>query len=197
MDADDDWGDLDKETAEDNIITEKVVAKKEILYVILEEKDVREEMDKRIKTLTNAGIGENNDESTLILQYFKWKPTQATDKFWGDSEKTRVECGVDITPGATKYEDNGECNICLDDFEKDEMFGLKCGHKFCTECFVENLGNASKNYGCIKLKCPEQSCKYAVTTERIKALNKTKGVSKNEIANFQKRWLNLPFKILT
>eukprot|EP00494_Astrolonche_serrata_P024600 UN24859 len=190
MGSDNGWGDIQDTAMEDGdipVIKEEEVKSKEVLYIILEEKEVREEMDKRIRSLQVESIGDTYDASKQILQYFEWKPIQATDKYWANREKCLIECGVDTTPNAEKYEDDGECKICLDDFEKDELFGLDCGHKYCIDCFMMNLTSASKKYDCISLQCPASSCKYAVTPDRLKPLKKIKGVNKNDIEQFLKK----------
>ena len=54
-------------------------------------------------------------------------------------EEQDITCKIDP-------DDQQECPICLNNFDKTNVFIPKCGHKICGNCFFENIRN-NKNTG--------------------------------------------------
>jgi len=70
-----------------------------------------------------------------------------------------VYTDIDTIITSCKSEKQQECGICTDDFWKENIQELPCGHKFCNECFKQQIITTLNN-GVVQLpKCPGQGCK--------------------------------------
>lgn len=66
----------------------------------------------------------------------------------------RVRIGVqhEVNPGF-------ECKICYDSEAGLQSFAMKCGHRFCVNCYAKYLGQKVKETGeAVPIKCPEYGC---------------------------------------
>ncbi|KAL1542324.1 RBR-type E3 ubiquitin transferase [Salvia divinorum] len=60
------------------------------------------------------------------------------------------------------------CNICFEKFRPHRMASAGCGHLFCTQCWRSYVANAIKDgAACLTLRCPENGCGAAVTTDMV------------------------------
>lgn len=69
-----------------------------------------------------------------------------------------------------KPDESVRCTVCFDDLKQSETFGMKCGHRFCMDCWKGHL-NAALDSGtasganALNTTCPGLNCKEVVGEE--------------------------------
>lgn len=178
----DDWGDegadgWGEEIQDDgdvfNVqIDEADIQEKGPKYIIHEAKEVLGMIEENVEKLCELIQDEPKENVRLILQYYKWKPNKANESYYGEMDKARIAAGVDVDPEATPPYPTSEtdCEICLEEVADSDWLSLPCGHRFCKTCWIDTLEQSSRTYNCIKLTCPDDSCKLAITKSRLEAM---------------------------
>jgi len=53
-----------------------------------------------------------------------------------------------------------DCNICCDEYEPNEAFGMGCGHVYCLNCWKPYLSlKIQEGPVCVTTTCPAHGCK--------------------------------------
>jgi len=170
----DEWGDAIQDAGDViNVqIDEADIEEKGPKYVIHEAKEVLGMIEENVEKLCELIQDEPKENVRLILQYYKWKPNKANESYYGEMDKARIAAGVDVDPKATPPYPTSEtdCEICLEEVADSDWLSLPCGHRFCKICWIDTLEQSSRTYDCIKLTCPDDSCKLAITKSRLEAM---------------------------
>lgn len=64
-----------------------------------------------------------------------------------------------------------QCNICLDEKNRNDFRQLHCKHDFCKDCLQEMIDMAIREKNTEALKCPNPNCGEKLTQEDIKNVN--------------------------
>lgn len=141
-------------------------------FAVHKANEITEMLQENVDELCELIQDEPKENVRLILQFYKWKPGKANECYYGEIEKARIAAGVDVDPKANPPYDTSEteCDICLDEVDQSDWLGLSCGHRFCKVCWIDTLEQAARTRDCIKLTCPDDSCKLAITTTRLQDL---------------------------
>jgi hypothetical protein len=61
---------------------------------------------------------------------------------------------------AEPLESGGEpCDSCYSNYEANDFFALKCGHRFCINCNIDHLQTRIQSGKAMKLPCMQFKCK--------------------------------------
>ena len=60
---------------------------------------------------------------------------------------------------STRFMNGFTCTICYDDERGIETYALKCGHRYCVDCYRQYLTTKIKDEGeAARIQCPSQGC---------------------------------------
>lgn len=63
------------------------------------------------------------------------------------------------------------CDICCDDSKGLKTFAMKCGHRFCVDCYKTYLYSKIKEEGeAARIKCPGDACNRIVDSRSLDLL---------------------------
>jgi len=63
------------------------------------------------------------------------------------------------------------CEICCDDTPGMQTFAMKCGHRFCVDCYRQYLTQKIKDEGeAARIKCPGHDCNRIVDSKSLDVL---------------------------
>lgn len=63
------------------------------------------------------------------------------------------------------------CDICCDDSTGLETFAMKCGHRFCVDCYRQYLAQKIKDEGeAARIRCPGERCNRIVDSKSLDLL---------------------------
>jgi len=129
----------------------------------------------------------NEDDSIKLMLYFKWNLELLNSQYFQSDKITQeiqIKAGI-ITQEAVKANNNPEthyCQICYQQLDKSVFIGLKCGHKFCENCWKSYLKVSveSGNLRMVFFKCPEQECNIIIDNSLFK-----KFLTKGEFSRYR------------
>jgi ariadne-1 len=114
------------------------------------------------------------EEAAILLRYGRWNKEKLIEKYMEDQEKMLDDAGIGRSsrnaPPRFKKTTNFECQICCltDDHE---TFGMKCGHRFCTDDWKHYVSQKIKEEGeAARIRCPGEGCDRIVDSKSLDLL---------------------------
>jgi Cullin family/IBR domain, a half RING-finger domain len=104
------------------------------------------------------------------------RPQVHAEMLDGGADGRRVEASSSTAAASPAELDDGVrvCPCCWDDFEDArravDMFALDCGHWWCRECYRKHASVVIAENRAHELRCPEQKCTLALTSEALELL---------------------------
>ncbi|XP_016498478.2 putative E3 ubiquitin-protein ligase ARI7 [Nicotiana tabacum] len=141
-------------------------------YVVLSDDDIRHLMDDDISKVSSV-LSVSKTEASILLRRYSWSVNKVHEEWFADESKVRAAVGLKIAEKIVQFPENKllTCGICFEDYSSDGILASACGHPFCVECWRGYISNSiSDGSGCLNLRCPEPSCKVAVTQDIIDSL---------------------------
>ena len=132
-------------------------------------------------------LGISEEESQALLQYYKWNKEKLNNNYFSDSEKVRVDLGLDLFStdiisrlhSPLKCGEKFLCRVCYDEFDIGISVHLGCNHAFCRECFSKYLSTQiNDGPACILARCPEFKCKQLITKGIVHTLLSPEDIAK-------------------
>lgn len=113
------------------------------------------------------------------MRYHQWNKDALNEALMSDLEGQKVKAGISLPPGADTQ--MGESNLCIICYsEATDFENMKCGHKFCSNCWHEYFKEKLKTGpGCVFAKCMMNKCPLSVSDSMWKK------ILANDDANFK------------
>jgi ariadne-1 len=119
-------------------------------------------------------LGQRPESTAILLRYFRWNREKLIEAYMehqadvleaaGLGEDEASECRLQKIPRFS-------CDICCDDDPGIVTFALKCGHRFCVECYKTYVVSKIKNESnAARIKCPGDSCNRIVDSKSLELL---------------------------
>jgi ariadne-1 len=131
---------------------------------------LRRMLEERIEELSRSlGISSQNCEKLLLQHEFSVsKAVSAID----DIEGMLKECGLDFNIPEKAVVDATICGICYDEIEATNKYSLRCGHEFCTFCWISYVTEASESkFSLLDMRCPQHDCWVSLLRSDIQAIS--------------------------
>ncbi|PHT59423.1 putative E3 ubiquitin-protein ligase ARI7 [Capsicum baccatum] len=155
-------------------------------YVVLSVDDIGRLMDDDICKVSSV-LSVSKTEASALLRRYNWSVIKVHEEWFSDESNVREAVGLKIQEEkVVQFRESKEvtCGICFEDYSSsDGILASGCGHPFCVECWQGYICNSiADGPGCLNLRCPEPSCKVAVTQDMIDKL--TSDDDKNKYYGF-------------
>uniref|UniRef100_A0A7S2SZF8 RBR-type E3 ubiquitin transferase n=2 Tax=Chloropicon primus TaxID=1764295 RepID=A0A7S2SZF8_9CHLO len=119
-----------------------------------------------------------SSSSKALLRYYKWDENRLSDVWFSDEAKVREAVGLkgeSHSAGEESTSTSGGqaslCGICFENYPKEEMFAMECGHAFCRTCWRSYAENAiDEGAGSLQLRCINPDCKLLVMEDVMLSL---------------------------
>jgi ariadne-1 len=167
---------------DESIESNKCKGRQELSYKVLTIDEIVKQMQQIIEEV-KAVIRLPSATIRTLLKHFKWDTQKCLEQlFENNREKLFKEIGIvfeeDSSEGTQckrfKLSDNsvnsgiGVCNICYVDIKTKQMFGLDCGHLYCTDCWNQYLTTKVMSEGNVcSMTCAETKCKVIVDDKQV------------------------------
>lgn len=145
----------------------------EVDYKVYSPMDIQNYQNKQIAEV--AMITNQPPEATaILLRHARWNKEKLINSYMENQDQVLEEAGlgrsIDSRP-QIKTVKNFTCEICYDDSRDLQTFAMKCGHRFCVNCYTHYLAQKIKEEGeAARIKCPGDGCNRIVDSKSLDLL---------------------------
>lgn len=175
MGSDDDFGDDDEQDSGFSHKDEVNPKKKspEVKFKVHGPQKIQEQQDSVIDEV-NMILALRKEDAAIMLRHFRWNKERLIEDYMDRPNKVLDAAGLgpstigppklEITPGFT-------CEICYEDEEGLDTFAMKCGHRYCINCYRHYLTQKIKEEGeAARIFCPHGECKLIIDSKSLDLL---------------------------
>nr|ACE75360.1 ariadne [Glyptapanteles indiensis] len=152
-------------------------------YEVLSTDKIVKDMLESIKSI-GAIIEIPATTTRILLHHFKWDREKLLDKFYSGNRSQLFKDAHVVDPATESslpeavgelavVDTEEDCAICFMPLARNLMTGLKCGHRFCGDCWDEYLTTKIMEEGeCQTISCPAHKCDILVDDKTVMRLIK-------------------------
>lgn len=122
----------------------------------------------------SAILGLPPESAAILLRFGRWKREKLIESYMDHPETTLEDAGLGTNfEGAAKMETipGFMCEICCEDGEGLKSYAMRCGHRFCVDCYRHYLSQKIKEEGeAARIECPGESCHRIVDSRSLDLL---------------------------
>lgn len=165
--------DLDTGFSDDKDLLKQKRKPYEVDYKVLDPEEIQHEQDVQVKNVSEI-LGLPPESAAILLRFSRWKQENLVEGFFQHPEETLEEAGLGTdSEGARKIEKVPDfvCDICCEDGPDLETFAMRCGHRFCVDCYRHYLAQKIKEEGeAARIQCPGEGCNLIVDSKSLELL---------------------------
>lgn len=114
------------------------------------------------------------EAAAILLRYFRWNKERLVEAYMDKREQVLEQAGLgddEASVPRIKKISGFVCDICCEDDADMDTFAMKCGHRFCLDCYRHYLASKIKDEGeAARIKCPGDACNRIVDSKSIDLL---------------------------
>ncbi len=145
----------------------------EVDFQVYSPADIQAHQDRQIDELS-AILGQPPESSAILLRHARWNKERLIEAYMDRPEEVldRAGLGQDyIGQLKTEVVPGFACCICCEDEPGLETYAMKCGHRFCVDCYRQYLAQKIKDEGeAARIQCPEEGCSRIVDSKSLDLL---------------------------
>lgn len=108
------------------------------------------------------------------MRFAQWNREKLIDSYMDRPEEILEEAGLgqsfEENP-TTEIKPGFMCEICCEDGDGLETYAMRCGHRFCVDCFRHYLSQKIKEEGeAARIQCPQDHCHRIVDSKSLNLL---------------------------
>lgn len=108
--------------------------------------DIQAQQDELIDEV-NMILDMRKEEAAILLRHFRWNKENLIEKYMDSSDRVLEDAG--LGPSSTKPPrlevlPGFMCDICCEDEPGLQSFAMKCGHRYCVDCYRHYLSQKIK-----------------------------------------------------
>lgn len=172
------FSDFDDEEQEDAGFSQEKdvmkISKKpyEVDFKVLSPSDIQAQQGEQINEVGSI-LEQPPEAAAILLRYLRWNKERLIETYMEKPEELLEAAGLSSDasePPRTKIICGFTCEICCDD-EEPETYALKCGHRYCVDCYRQYLAHKIKDEGeAARIQCPTSGCKRIVDSKSLEML---------------------------
>jgi len=145
----------------------------EVDFKVLSPADIQSQQDDQIQDVA-AILGQPPEAAAILLRYTRWNKERLVETYMERPEKILEPVGLlaDETHAAkTRVMDDFTCNICTEEGPGLDTYALKCGHRYCVDCYTQYLSSKIKDEGeAARIQCPTSGCNRVIDAKSLDLL---------------------------
>lgn len=146
----------------------------EITYKVFEPQDIKKQQDVLIDEV-NMILNISKEEAAILLRHFRWNKERLIDDYMDKGQHQVLEAAglaqtdaklprLETIPGFV-------CDICCEEGEGLESFAIKCGHRYCVDCYRHYLSQKIREEGeAARIQCPADGCNLIIDARSLDLL---------------------------
>lgn len=145
----------------------------EVEFKVYSPQDIQAYQDKQINEISSI-LGQPPESAAILLRHARWNKERLIEQYMDKQEEVLEAAGLgeDVAgPPRITTVKSFVCDICCEDGSGLETFAMKCGHRFCVDCYRHYLATKIKDEGeAARIKCPGDGCNRIVDSKSLDAL---------------------------
>lgn len=145
----------------------------EVDYIVLGPADIQSSQDKQIDEVS-AILGQPPEATAILLRHLRWNKERLIEAYMDGSEEILEDAGLGLQTSQapkTKVVKGFVCGICCEDEPRLETYALRCGHRYCVDCYRQYLALKIKDEGeAARIQCPTNGCNRIVDSKSLDML---------------------------
>ncbi|CCU75817.1 RING finger protein [Blumeria hordei DH14] len=170
FDLDEPEPDLDF-THKNHILQEKTYH--QVPYKVFCPNDIQAQQENFIDEV-NMILDLRKEEAAILLRHFRWNKERLIEEYMDNSRSVLEDAGLgrscsgpptlEAIPGFT-------CDICCENDVGLQSFAMKCGHRYCINCYRQYLHQKIKEEGqAARIQCPHDGCNRIMDAKSLDLL---------------------------
>jgi ariadne-1 len=146
----------------------------EVEFKVFDPVQIQAQQDKQIDELSSI-LGQPPEASAILLRHMRWNKERLIDQYMEKTEDILENAGLgqdaETNPPKLQKANGFCCDICCDDSPKMDTFAMKCGHRFCVDCYRQYLSTKIQDEGeAARIRCPGEGCTRVVDSKSLDLL---------------------------
>lgn len=145
----------------------------EVDFKVLGLEEIVSQQHKQIEEVS-AILGLPSEASAILLRHLRWNKERLIESYMDRPDTVLEKAGLGPDGGrAPKIEPvkGFTCTICFDDEPGMETYAMKCGHRYCVDCYRQYLAQKVKAEGeAARIQCPTDGCTRIVDSKSMDLL---------------------------
>ena len=134
--------------------------------------EIQEQQDSQINEVSNI-LGQPPEVTAILLRYTRWNKERLIETYMDNEERLLEAAGLEAEAPTVKMAKvpGFTCDICCEDDDTLETYALKCGHRYCVDCYRQYLASKIKDEGeAARIQCPASKCNRIVDSKSLDLL---------------------------
>ena len=145
----------------------------EVDFTVYSPAEIQRHQDVQIEEVA-AVLGQPAEATAILLRYMRWNKEKLIDVYMERPEKLIEEAGLgpdNVNIPRTQSFKGFVCGICCEDGPGLETYALKCGHRYCVDCYQHYLAQKVRDEGeAARIQCPTRGCHRIVDSKSLDLL---------------------------
>ncbi|KAI0475452.1 RING-5 [Xylariaceae sp. FL0804] len=145
----------------------------DVSYQVFTPQDIQQQQDEMIDEV-NMILAMRKEDAAIMLRHFRWNKERLIEDYMDNPSKILSAAGLgpdtssgpklEAVPGFT-------CEICCEDEDGLQTFAMKCGHRYCVDCYRQYLTQKIREEGeAARIQCPAESCARIIDSRSLDLL---------------------------
>ncbi|KAI4158248.1 MAG: hypothetical protein LQ342_007622 [Letrouitia transgressa] len=135
--------------------------------------EIISQQDQQIQEIS-AILGQPSEVSAILLRHLRWNKERLIEAYMDKPEQLMENAGLgagEAQAPKLKVLQRFECTICFDGSPSVETYAMKCGHRYCVDCYRQYLAQKIKEEGeAARIQCPTNGCSRIVDSKSMDLL---------------------------
>ncbi|KAI9816582.1 MAG: hypothetical protein M1827_001714 [Pycnora praestabilis] len=135
--------------------------------------DIQAHQDKAIGEVS-AILGQPPESTAILLRHARWNKERLIEGYMDRSDTVLENAGLgpnSMKTPKTEVVRGFMCDICCEDDPGLETYAMRCGHRYCVDCYRQYLAQKIKDEGeAARIQCPMDGCNRIVDSKSLDLL---------------------------
>lgn len=145
----------------------------EIQFSVYSPDDIRTYQEDQIAEVSNI-LDQPPENTAILLRHARWNKEKLIENYMDREDKVLADAGLGrharalpqtiTVPGFT-------CDICCEDGTDLQTYAMRCGHRFCVDCYRQYLAQKIREEGeAARIRCPGEGCDMIIDFKSLDLL---------------------------
>ena len=145
----------------------------EVDYKVYGMEQIQSHQDKQMEEVSMI-LGQPLEAAAILLRHARWNKERLIESYMDKPEQIleRAGLGPEASAEAQAMAVAGfMCDICCEDEGELQTYAMKCGHRYCVDCYQQYLAQKIKEEGeAARIQCPKDGCSRIVDSRSLDLL---------------------------